>query len=70
MQSPHSFIVRPVKGRRYDNIKDIGGIDFITSVSKEDHKTSNRQAEVVSTPLNYSGDIEKGDILISSSQCF
>ena len=70
MQSPHSFIVRPVKGRRYDNIKNIGGIDFITSVSKEDHKTSNRQAEVVSTPLNYSGDIDKGDILLVHHNVF
>mgnify|MGYP003635480428 CR=1 FL=1 len=35
MQSPFSFIVRPVKGRRYDNIKEIGGIDFITSSSKK-----------------------------------
>ena len=33
MRSPYSFIVRPIKGRRYDNTKDIGGIDFITSVS-------------------------------------
>ena len=70
MQSPHSFIVRPVKGRRYDNIKDIGGIDFITSVSKEDHKASNRHAEVVSTPLNYSGDIKKGDILLVHHNVF
>lgn len=70
MQSPHSFIVRPVKGRRYDNIKDIGGIDFITSVSKEDHKASNRHAEVVSTPVNYSGDIKKGDILLVHHNVF
>lgn len=70
MQSPHSFIVRPVKGRRYDNIKDIGGIDFITSVSKEDHKASNRHAEVVSTPVNYSGDIKKGDVLLVHHNVF
>ena len=56
MQSPYSFIVQPVNGRRYDNIKDIGGVDFITSVSKEDHKASNRFAKVVSVPLNYTGD--------------
>ena len=38
MKSPHYFIVKPVKGRRYDNIKNIGGIDFYTSVSQKDHK--------------------------------
>ncbi len=70
MQSPYSFIVQPVKGRRYDNIKDIGGVDFITSVSKEDHKASNRFAKVVSVPLNYTGDIDKGDILLVHHNVF
>ena len=70
MQSPYSFIVQPVKGRRYDNIKDIGGVDFITSVSKEDHKASNRFAKVVSVPLNYTGDIDKGDIFLLHHNMF
>mgnify|MGYP003117855832 CR=1 FL=1 len=70
MQSPYSFIVRPVKGRRYDNIKDIGGIDFITSVSKEDYKASNRFAKVVSLPLNYKGEIEIGDTLLVHHNVF
>ena len=55
MQSPFSFIVRPLKGKRYDNEKKIGDIDFIISVSKEDHKASNRFAQVVSVPINYKG---------------
>jgi hypothetical protein len=62
MQSPFSFIVRPVKGRRYDNIKEIGGIDFITSSSKEDHTVSNRFGEVISLPIDYTGDVKIGDI--------
>ena len=70
MQSPYSFIVQPVKGRRYDNIKDIGGVDFITSVSKEDHKASNRFAKVVSLPLNYKGEIEIGDTLLVHHNVF
>ena len=53
MKSPHSFIVRPIGNRRYDNIKKIGSIDFITSTSEEDHTVSNRYAEVVETPINY-----------------
>ena len=36
MQSPDRFIVKPVKGRRYNNTKEIGGLEFITSTSEED----------------------------------
>ena len=41
-------------------LKDIDGIDFITSTSEENHKASNRQGVVVATPLGYDGDIEVG----------
>jgi len=70
MKSPFNFIVRPYNGRRYDNIKSIGGIDFITSTSQEDHTVSNRYATVVSTPIDYSGEIEKGDILVVHHNVF
>jgi len=63
MKSLYQFIVEPKNNRRYDNIKNIGGIDFITSTSEEDVSTSNRQATVIETPLNYCGPIEKGDTL-------
>ena len=53
MKSLYQFIVKPVGGRRYDNIKKIGNIDFITSTSEEDAAYSNRQAEVIETPLNH-----------------
>ena len=49
MRSPFHFIVEPVGGSRYDNVKSIGGMDFITSSSKEDHKASNRHAKVLAT---------------------
>ena len=51
MRSPFYFIVRPTKGKRYNNSKEIGGVDFITSTSEENHMASNREAIVVSTPL-------------------
>jgi len=70
MQSPFSFIVRPVNGTRYDNVKKIGDLDFLISVSKEDHKTANRYAQVVSTPINYSGDVNTGDILLVHHNVF
>lgn len=70
MRAPFDFIVRPVNNRRYDNVKQIGGIDLITSVSEEDHKSSNRFAEVVALPINYNGPVEEGDILLVHHNAF
>lgn len=70
MKSPHSFIVRPIGNRRYDNIKKIGSVDFITSTSEEDHTVSNRYAEVVETPINYTGEVKKGDTLLVHHNVF
>ena len=70
MRSPFYFITKPLKGRRYDNIKKIGEIDFITSVSQEDHMATNRFAEVVSVPLGYKGKIKSGDILLVHHNVF
>lgn len=70
MKSPTDFIVKPYNGRRYDNVKKIGGIDFITSVSKEDHKSSTRFAEVIETPLGYKGEIVPGDLLVVHHNVF
>jgi len=70
MQSPFFFIVEPVKGKRYNNTKDIGGIDFITSTSEEDHKFSNREAKVIELPLSYEGPVKKGDTLLVHHNVF
>lgn len=70
MRSPYQFIVRPVNNKRYDNTRDFGGIEFVVSTSEEDHKFSNRYAEVVSTPLNYTGEICEGDILLVHHNVF
>ena len=70
MRSVDQFIVKPLKGRRYNNTKKIGGIEFIVSTSQEDFKFSNREALVISTPLKYNGPIEKGDILLVHHNVF
>ena len=70
MQSPFFFIAKPVNGKRYDNTREIGGVDFIVSTSEEDHKFSNRYAEVVEVPLHYTGPIEPGDILLVHHNVF
>tara|TARA_R110000787_G_scaffold3543_4_gene13842 strand:+ start:2890 stop:3453 length:564 start_codon:yes stop_codon:yes gene_type:complete len=70
MKSPYSFIVTPLNNRRYDNLKKIGDVNFITSTSEEDHTVSNRYATVVSLPLNYLGEIKEGDILLVHHNVF
>jgi hypothetical protein len=70
MRSPFYFIAKPVNGKRYDNTKEIGGVDFIVSTSEEDHKFSNRFAEVVELPLGYKGPIKEGDTLLVHHNVF
>lgn len=70
MRSPFYFIAKPVDGKRYANTKKIGGIDLIVSTSEEDHKFSNRFAEVVALPLGYDGPIKEGDILLVHHNVF
>ena len=70
MQSPFYFIAKPMKGRRYDNTKLIGGIEIITNTSEEDHVFSNRYAEVVDLPLDYQGSIVPGDTLLVHHNVF
>ena len=70
MQSPDRFIVRPMKGKRYNNTHEVEGLEFITSTSEEDVAASNREAEVIAIPLNYSGEIEKGDTLLVHHNVF
>ena len=70
MKSPFYFIAKPMNGKRYDNTKDIGGADFIVSTSEEDHKFSNRYAEVIELPVGYTGPISIGDTLLVHHNAF
>ena len=70
MKSPFQFIVKPLNGKRYNNTKEISGTEFITSTSEEDHKFSNRYAEVIETPLGYEGKIKIGDTLLVHHNVF
>ena len=70
MKSPFYFIVKPYNGKRYDNTKRIGNIDFIVSSSKEDHTVSNRYAIVQEVPINYKGDVKIGDTLLVHHNVF
>ena len=70
MRSPFYFIITPHNGKRYDNVKIYEDSSLITSTSTEDHRFSNRYAEVLSTPIGYDGDIQKGDTLLVHHNVF
>ena len=66
MKSPYMFIVRPQEGKRYANIND----GLIVSTSQEDHRFSQRIAEVVELPIKYDGPIKVGDLLLVHHNVF
>jgi len=70
MQSPNQFIVAPTNNRRYDNIKTIEGLEIILDTSEESASFSNREAVVLSIPINYDGPIEEGDSLLVHHNVF
>lgn len=70
MRSPFFFIVKPKDDRRYNNTKDIGGVEFITSTSEEDFRFSNREGIVKEIPLGYDGPIKVGDTLLVHHNVF
>lgn len=70
MQSPFYFITKPISGKRYNNTKEIGGIELIISTSEEDHRFSNREAEVIEVPIDYNGPIKIGDKLLVHHNVF
>lgn len=67
MQSPFDFIVT---GKRYNNTKEVGGIELIVNTSEEDHRFSNRYAEVLEVPYKYEGPVQKGDTLLVHHNVF
>ena len=70
MKSPYLFITKPLDNKRYNNTKKISDVDLITSTSEENHKASNRIAEVIATPIVYNGPIKPGDKLLVHHNVF
>ncbi len=66
MTSTYYFVVKPIDGKRYDSESN----GFIFSSSIEDHKSTQRQAEVISLPYNYKGNVSVGDIVIVHHNIF
>lgn len=67
MISPFYFIVEPVGGKSYDNVRDNG---LIVSSSKEDHKATNRFAIVINVPMGYNGPVKIGDTVVVHHNVF
>ena len=67
MRSPFYFIVEPVGGKAYDNVRESG---LIISTSKEDHKATNRFATIINTPIGYDGPIGVGDTVVVHHNVF
>ena len=66
MKSPFYFIVKPKDGKRYDDERN----GIIISTSKEDYKTSTREAVVIETPIGYDGPVQIGDTVIVHHNTF
>ncbi len=70
MQSPNQFIVTPANNRRYNNVKNIEGLEIILDTSEESSSFSNREAVVVSLPINYKGPVKEGNTLLVHHNVF
>ena len=69
MKSVFDFIVKPV-GDRYNNKVKVDEKELILNTKIESFKSVNKLAEVVSTPLAYSTNIKKGDLVIIHHNVF
>lgn len=70
MKSPFYFIVKPKGDRRYNNTKEMAGVEIIVSTSEEDHKFSNRMADVIELPVGYNGPVQVGDMVLVHHNVF
>lgn len=66
MRSPNFFLIKPYNGDRYRTEED----GLIINASIENHEYTNRIAEVIETPTNYKGIIEKGDLVVVHHNAF
>ena len=70
MKSLYDFIIKPIGQGRYTNSKELGEKELILNTKIESWKFVNRFAEVVSTPLAFTTDIKKGDIVVVHQNIF
>ena len=69
MNSLYQFIIKPI-GTRYKNKIKIEDKELIINSTISNHKFINREAEIISLPLNYLTSIKKGDKVIVHHNIF
>ena len=69
MKSVYNYVVKP-KGDRYNNNKKIGDKELILNTNISNHQYTNRQAQVISTPIIGNTEIEPGDDVIVHHNVF
>jgi len=69
VKSPYNFVISPYGGK-YNNTKNIGGVEFIVNTSLELAKYVNRLGIVEALPIHYNGDISIGDIVVLHHNIF
>ena len=70
MKSIFNFIIKPKKGKRYNNTKKINDVDLILNSDNYQHKFVNREAEVIDTPIAEKTKIKKGDTVLVHHNVF
>ena len=69
MKSVYNYVVKP-KGSRYNNSKKVGDKDLIINTEVYNHQYTNRQAEVISTPIIGCNNIRPGNTVIVHHNVF
>jgi len=69
MKALYNFIIEPV-GERYNNKKNIGGVDLILNTELHNHNYSNRIAKVLALPSEIKTEIQVGDNVIVHHNVF
>ena len=70
MNSVLNFIIKPLNGSRYNNIKKIGDKELILNTDIFQHKYVNRHAKVVAIPKVGETNIQVGDTVIVHHNVF
>ena len=69
MKSVYSFVVTP-QGDRYNNTKEVDGVNLILNTEVFNHKYVNRKATILSTPTVGQTDIKPGDTVVLHHNVF
>lgn len=70
MRSIDRFIITPKSGELYNNKKEVGQSTLIVNTSIEHAEDVNREAIIVEVPIEYNGDLQKGDTVIVQHNIF